>query len=62
MAPGKTVKLSKTIGEDDWETRSDFRTICEAEAIKKDPKKMEKVKAYAKQQMMECAAVASEDD
>jgi len=63
----KKIKISKAtpgIGDsnDDWKVRSDFRTLCEAKEIEADKGRMEKVRAYAKTQMMECAAIAADDD
>lgn len=57
----KKVSLA-AIPEDDWQTRSDFRTLCDAEEIKKDPKRMEKVKAFAQQQMQSTASVLADCD
>ena len=34
--------------EDDWQAEDDARTIARAEAIKADPKRMEKARAAAK--------------
>lgn len=46
--------------EEDWQAESDLRTLMEAERIEKDAKRMTKVRALAKQKMMEVAAIASE--
>lgn len=47
---------------DDWQTEDDLRTLCRAEEIKKDSKRMSKCKALAKKKMMEVAAIASETE
>lgn len=44
----------------DWQVESDLRTMIEAEKIEKDPKRMAKIKALAKERMMEIASIASE--
>lgn len=48
------------VSDDDWQARRDLETMIECEKIEKDPKRMKKVRALAKQQMMETAAIASE--
>lgn len=45
---------------DDWRVESDLSTMIEAEKIEKDPKRLAKVKALAKQRMLEVASVATE--
>lgn len=64
MATGKNkkIRVNAPLGEDDWQTRSDFRTLCDAEEIKRDPKRMDKVRAYAQEQMMNAASIATEED
>lgn len=60
---GKKVKLSAVSpSNDDWETREDFRTLCEAKKIESDPKRMGKVREYAKTQMMNAASIATDDE
>jgi hypothetical protein len=46
--------------DDDWRTESDLRTLIEAEAVEKDPKRLAKAQALAKKNMLKMAAVASE--
>ena len=58
----KKIKVSNPISSDDWQTRDDFRTICQAKEIEKDPKRMGKVRAFAKQQMMDAASIASDEE
>lgn len=49
-----------TISEDEsWKVESDLRTLMECEAIEKDPERMKKVRALAKQKMLEVAAIAT---
>lgn len=58
MAPkGTAIKA-----DDDWKVESDLRTLCEAEAIKKDPKRLKACQDMAKKKMMDMAAVASDSD
>lgn len=54
--------MAKTINvpSDDWRVESDLNTMIEAEKIEKDPKRLAKVRALAKQRMMDAAAIASE--
>lgn len=47
-------------GPDDWQVESDMRTLMEAEKIKKDPKRMAKCQAMAKQKLLDLASVASD--
>lgn len=58
MAKGISIAAVKS--EDDWRAESDLHTLMEAEKIKKDPKRLAKAQALAKQKMMDVAAVASE--
>lgn len=58
MAKGNAIASIKA--EDDWQTESDLRTLIECEKIEKDPKRLAKVQALAKQRMMDMAAVATE--
>lgn len=59
MAKNATIELS---GSDSWRVESDLNTLLEAEKIEKDPKRMSKVRALAKQKMLDVAAIASECD
>lgn len=58
------AKKSNTVGlsaaEDDWRAESDLRTLMEAEAIEKDPKRMKAVQALAKKKLLDLASVAAE--
>lgn len=58
MAKGNAIASIKA--EDDWQTESDLRTMIDCEKIEKDPKRLAKVQALAKQRMMDMAAVATE--
>ena len=53
----KAIAVSSS---DDWRVESDLNTLLEAEKIEKDPKRMSKVRALAKQKMLDVAAIASE--
>ena len=46
---------------EDWQVESDLRTLLDAEKIEKDPKRMAKVRALAKQKMLDVASIAAED-
>ena len=48
------------ISEDDWKARRDLETMIECEKIEKDPKRLAKVKALAKQNLLEMASIAAE--
>lgn len=54
--------ISMTKSEDDWQADCDLRTLQEAEAIKKDPKRMKRAAALAKKKLIDLAAVAAEAD
>lgn len=58
MAKGSAIASIKS--EDDWRTENDLHTMIECEKIEKDPKRLAKVQALAKQRMMDMAAVATE--
>lgn len=48
------------VPNEDWRVESDLNTMIEAEKIEKDPKRLKKVRALAKQRMMDAAAIAAE--
>lgn len=56
MAKGNTISPNN-----DWQVESDLRTLCEAEEIKKDNKRMKACKEMAKKKMMSMASVATEE-
>ena len=60
MAKKSAAAIAMTKSEDDWMVRRDLDTLIEAEKIEKDPKRMAKVAALAKEQMLTLASVASE--
>ena len=65
MAPKKKIKISNAISccsDDDWRVRDDFRTLCQAKEIENDKARMDKVREYAKQQMMDAAAIATDEE
>lgn len=47
---------------DDWRVESDLNALLEAEKIERDPKRMSKVRALAKQKMRDVAKVAAEGE
>lgn len=55
----KAIAGAMACGPDDWQCESDLRTLAEAAAIKRDPKRLAKAQAMAKQKMMDMAQVAS---
>lgn len=48
------------ISDDDWQVRRDLETMIECEKIEKDPKRLAKVKALAKQNLLDMASIATE--
>ena len=59
MARGKAVADPS---ENDWRTESDLNTLLEAKKIEADKKRMDKVRALAKQKMLDVASVAADED
>jgi len=55
MGKGSSISMDK-----EWQVESDLRTLCEAEAIRKDPKRMKACQEMAKKKMMDMAGVAGE--
>jgi hypothetical protein len=52
-----------TISQDEeWKVESDLRCLTEARAIRKDPKRMAKVRTLAKQRLGEVAELASDGE
>lgn len=60
MASKSTGAIVSRSSEDDWQTESDLRTMLECEKIEKDPKRLAKVQALAKQKLIDLAGIASE--
>jgi len=56
------VKAVSDPFENDWRTESDLSTLLEAKKIEADPKRMNKVRALAKQKMLDVASVAADED
>ena len=52
-------RISMRKEEEQWRVESDLRTLVEAEEIRKDPKRLKKAQALAKEKVVETAAVAS---
>lgn len=48
------------VSDDDWQTNRDLETMIECEKIEKDPKRLAKVKALAKQNLLDMASIAAE--
>jgi hypothetical protein len=62
---GKAKKSAGVMGygpDRDWQTESDLRTLQEAEAIEKDPKRFKAAQELAKKKLVELAAVVSDTD
>lgn len=57
---GKKSTINAIKSEDDWQVESDLRTLMEAEAIEKDPKRLAKAQSLAKSKLLDLASVASE--
>ena len=60
MAKNRKMSMAVTAASDDWQTEEDLRTLCRAEEIEKDPKRMAKVTALAQKKMVEMAGVVAE--
>ena len=56
----KSKGMSSVSIDNDWQVESDLRTIIDAEKIKRDPKRYQKVQQLAKKRMLEVAEVAAE--
>jgi hypothetical protein len=59
MARSSAIALAS---DNDWRTESDLSTLLEAKKIEADPKRMAKVRALAKQKMLDVASVAADED
>ena len=57
---GKNTSMD-AIGEDDWQAKSDMRTLAEAEEIRKDPKRFKAAMAKAKEKLAEIEALLESD-
>jgi len=58
MAKKKPATVSV---DEEWKVESDMRCLMEAAAIRKDKKRMAKVKAMAQKRLSEVAGLASDD-
>lgn len=56
MAKANKVNIAE---DEEWRVDRDLRTLMDAEKIRRDPKRMAKAKAMAKERMLEAATVAS---
>ncbi|WP_310636025.1 hypothetical protein [Delftia acidovorans] len=57
---GKNTSMD-AIGEDDWQAKSDMRTLAEAEEIRKDPKRFKAAMAKAKEKLAEIESLLDSD-
>lgn len=62
MAKKSNSVLAAVSRDQRWEIERDLETLSEAEKIKRDPKRLERAKALAKEKMMAMASVATEDE
>ena len=62
MATKRRNSLAAPMYNEDYQCEDDLRTLIRTEEIEKDPKRFAKVKALAKQKMMDMAAVATEKE
>lgn len=59
MAKGKAIATGM---DAEWQAEDDLRTLCRAEEIEKDPKRMAAAAALAKKKMLEMASIATESN
>ena len=59
MAKGELAVANKD-WEKEWEIERDLEALCRAEAVKKDPKRLERAKALAKKKLEENKARLAE--
>lgn len=52
---GKNISMDAS--EDDWQAKSDMRTLAEAEEIRKDPKRYKAAMAMAREKLSEIEAL-----
>lgn len=52
--------LASVAPDEQWRVESDLRTLMEAEAIERDPKRYKAAKQLAQKKLLEIAAVAGE--
>ena len=57
---GKNTSMD-AIGEDDWQAKSDMRTLAEAEEIRKDPKRFKAAMAKDKEKLAEIESLLDSD-
>lgn len=57
----RTIGMAATVDRN-WQAESDLRTLLDACKIRKDKKRFAAAQAVAKQQLLEVAAVASENE
>lgn len=59
MAKKKPVSIGP---DEEWRVENDMRTLMDAAEIRKDKKRMAKVKAMAQKKLAEVAVIASNSD
>lgn len=59
MAKSKPVAIKQ---DEEWKVESDMRCLMEAAAIRKDKKRMEKVRAMAQKKLADVAMLTSTDN
>jgi hypothetical protein len=58
----KSTKSPAIASSDDWQVEDDLLTLIRAKEIEKDPKRLAKARALAKQKMLDVAQVAADND
>jgi hypothetical protein len=61
MAKKNTIKGMSPFSDDSYMVEDDLRTLTRAAEIRRDPKRMAKVRALAKTRLAEIKAVAGSD-
>ena len=59
MAKNKRTTLGMGNKPADWQVEGDLHTLMQARQIKSDPKRLERVKALAKEKMVQTAEAAA---
>lgn len=60
MAKKSSVAIAMTKADDDWRADCDLRTLMDAEAIEKDPKRLKAAQKLAKERLLDLAGIAKE--
>jgi PHD/YefM family antitoxin component YafN of YafNO toxin-antitoxin module len=56
---GKSISMDAS--EDDWQAKSDMRTLAEAEEIRKDPKRFKAAMEKAREKLAEIESLLDSD-